>query len=369
MQSEPQPRQLYMGTQVNSRVTPYVKVQGTHYEIGRQIGQKLGRTIREFHAEHEAISKYAAYCETTIGRGFFNSLLEACELRYPQYLDELRGIADETGMSFERLFLSNLRHEVQREVEEPEEDGCSSIIVNNDGHIIIGHNEDGNPIYGKYGYLLEVTITAPGQEEHFTAFSYPGILPGNAISTNKQGLVFTGNYIEQRDVALNKIPWTFCCRAMLASRDIDEVCKIWRDASHGISLNIGDARSQKVYNIEVAGNSKTTGIVDVLEVQRGHNYYHCNRYMRLDVPERTNTLMYRTSAPRMKFLQQGNPPEDMEMVCKKLGGRQGGVNTVYPQTSQWKTFATGIFDIKNKIWHFYRSNPATSSSELTLALT
>ncbi|WP_411024528.1 hypothetical protein, partial [Salmonella sp. s57936] len=84
------------------------------------------------------------------------------------------------------------------------------------------------------------------------------------------------------------------CRALLAAKNITEVESILKDkgcgAAEGFSVNVTflDEPGERIfYNFEVGASSTFSdeSILNKLVVKPGEHSFHCNKYLRLKVPE------------------------------------------------------------------------------------
>ncbi|MCH7941986.1 MAG: peptidase C45, partial [Proteobacteria bacterium] len=103
--------------------------------------------------------------------------------------------------------------------------GCTTVMLpreTEDGTAIIGHNEDGGADLAGLCFLCRVEpADGPDDGPGFTAFCYPGMLPGHAFGVNRLGLVQTINNIRPHDLTLG-VPRHVISRAVLDCRTLDE---------------------------------------------------------------------------------------------------------------------------------------------------
>ena len=111
---------------------------------------------------------------------------------------------------------------------------------------------------------------------------------------------------------------------------------------------------------------------NILTVSRGECIMHCNKYLRLKVPEVTG-LIIDSSIDRMETFQSIGSPKTKEDVIKMLGDtKQEKKHQVFRdqagQEEFLKTICVGIFDIKEKTWSLYKDNPKTNEPLAVLPL-
>ncbi|MGD8270569.1 MAG: C45 family autoproteolytic acyltransferase/hydrolase [Desulfobacterales bacterium] len=133
------------------------------------------------------------YSRTPAGRAHYQYLVALHRGRFPEFFSELEGMAEGAGVPFEKLFVINLRGEYQRYATDGDEGGCSTCSLLSPATAAFGHNEDGLALYRNQTYLVRAR---PQDKPAFTAFCYPGFLPGNAIGFNDAGICFAANNVQ-----------------------------------------------------------------------------------------------------------------------------------------------------------------------------
>lgn len=112
--------------------------------------------------------------------------------------------------------------------------------------------------------------------------------------------------------------------------------------------------------------------LNILTVSRGECIMHCNKYLRLKVPEVTG-LIIDSSIDRMDTFHSIGSPKTKEDVINMLGDtKRGKEHQVFRdqagQEEFLKTICVGIFDIKEKTWSLYKDNPKTNEPLAVLPL-
>ena len=84
---------------------------------------------------------------------------------------------------------------------------------------IVGHNEDNDAGMKAHSYIVSAEILSENGTtvEQFTAFAYPGFLPGNAFSFNRAGVIFTLNSESPITVPTDKIRKITLCLHLFLS--------------------------------------------------------------------------------------------------------------------------------------------------------
>ena len=129
-------------------VMPAIFAHGNHFSVGQQVGYFTRENIK-FRLKHaEAIQDVIQWVEsTTEGYQAYQAMLNTANNTFPEYVDELQGMAYGSGISFQTLFVLNVRSELgvfMKNVSNFEKiEHCSDYLLHTEYGIVIGHNEDG----------------------------------------------------------------------------------------------------------------------------------------------------------------------------------------------------------------------------------
>lgn len=166
-------------TPVHGTPPPLIEVYGTHREMGRQIGEARRAQIEHSIANaHILIDQSYSQLELTWEGAQIQSrkYLPFAEERYPQYMDELRGIAEGANVSFDDVVVLNAMEAMTMDALHLTR--CTSMAVNEertaDGHVLAAHNEDWMPEDEDDVYVVSAK---PRGEPPFLAMTYGGLLP------------------------------------------------------------------------------------------------------------------------------------------------------------------------------------------------
>ena len=326
---------------------------GSHHEVGFAIGQRFTDRI------HRSLDTYPflqerilPYHRTPEGQARYQQLLELHQVRYPDYFAELEGIADGAECSFEALFLVNMRGEYRGYLR-----GCSDCALVTDDAALIGHNEDGSPAFRGNLYLVHARVEG---KPAFTALSYPGFLCGNAFGFNAEGICFSVDHVQPRDVRVG-VGRHFIARSLLEARSLDDAIEraTVPGRASGFSYTIGSIPERRVVLVEVA-----PGDHHVREI-RGV-YFHANHYREL---ADANQIIHPSSQARVeraKVMMQKSPPQNAAEVLTILGDQ---TNEQYPirrtatAPDQSATLCTALFDLDARQLRIYEDNPVQAPSE------
>lgn len=199
---------------MTNKLIETIRVSGSHFEVGRQIGISCQSKITHSLAglrEHIPVGK-------TYQRMILESkaYLGVTEKIYPQYIRELKGIAEGADVPFEDVFLM-MCEELWETVAWR---GCTDMAARGkatmDGTTLIAHTNDLSP--DAEADLVILNIQADGEPE-FIGVSSGAI----AISAgfNAAGVSLTGNQLDNNDIRAG-VPRLVVVRAILASKSISQ---------------------------------------------------------------------------------------------------------------------------------------------------
>ncbi|RLU16112.1 hypothetical protein DMN91_011871 [Ooceraea biroi] len=335
---------------------PIIHVRGTHYEIGFDIGRTFAKMIQDFVSIYAPLNEtYLPLFATEKGRMVYEETLDVVKKQFPQYLF-LMHLDD---------IISNATNGTQANVLPV---GCSTIICNQPGHEIIGHNEDALSETLNHWYLVRAHVVEVGcKEEKFTSLSYAGFLPGYTMGYNHHGLVYSINTLSAAVLRSGKIresPQADPCLAQETLRN--EGC----GAAEGFSVNmtfLAQEGDRMFHNAEVgpAEADSARSQLNVLTVSPGEN-----TYLRLKVAE-VEGLIIQSSIKRMKAISKHPPAKCRQDVIDILSDQTDDEFRVYQEIGcddYVKTLATGIFDCKERTWSIYTDKPQCNEPILVIPM-
>jgi hypothetical protein len=182
------------------------------------IGRALGVAGREAAHRHLVPSAAWAACRAFVGSDRLTALEAAARAHTPAALAEVAGLAEGLALPFPEVFAWMCRGDLPGVLWSAPPDagaeGCTTVAWRDGaGGGVLGHNEDGDPALRDSVFLARI---APDDAPAFTAFCYPGSLPGHAFSWTDAGLVMTINNIRAARPGLG-VPRILRARAALAA--------------------------------------------------------------------------------------------------------------------------------------------------------
>lgn len=204
---------------IHNTPPPLIEVSGSHHEMGRQIGE-AARVQVQNSVSNARILIDAAYNALELAwdgaKIQARKYLPFAEERYPQYVDELRGVAEGANIPFDDIMVLNAMEAVTMDALHLTR--CTSLAVNDertaDGHVLAAHNEDWIP--EDEGDVLIISAK-PDKDPPFLAMTYGGLLPN--VGFNAYGIAQLIDSVYPSDSRIG-IPRLVVARAVLASRRI-----------------------------------------------------------------------------------------------------------------------------------------------------
>jgi hypothetical protein len=152
------------------------------------------------------LSTLFAFVQTDDGHKLHRDFIGTIRTLYPWYWDEIRGLADGSGIPLEQLLVLNFLNETrtayrlkeekqqgltcdQQYENETGEKGCTTVLINRKDTNLFSllHNEDHSTALYMTGYLVEADIHSctydnddkrSSPNEKFLAYCYAGAIPG-----------------------------------------------------------------------------------------------------------------------------------------------------------------------------------------------
>jgi isopenicillin-N N-acyltransferase-like protein len=257
---------------------PVLTLRGTHREVGRQIGEAMRphiqRRLERLRAEvprgipWEEMLHQSRLCQTY------------SRAVYPQYVEEIEGIAEGAGCPFDEVFLA-----MCEELREPafwRARGCTDFAARGratvDGSTLLAHTNDEAPDREEGVVILRVQA---GDEPEFLGVSLDGL--GISAGFNAAGIALTGNEVSARDVRPG-VPRLLIVRAILAARRLGEAmdaCLLPQRASNYNNI-IADPWGE-VYSVEgSATDYEALYIEDDILAHANHYISPSMRYLEAD---------------------------------------------------------------------------------------
>src|SRR5262245_16035282 len=168
---------------------PVIETQGTHYEVGFQIGVAARDSLRAQHEETRDLygAAWSRLLELAV------PFCAQTETHLPRVIEELRGCADGAHVPFDALFLMSIEELLSEEVR-----GCSDLAAappaTRDGHVWLAHNNDLGCSTEEHVFLTHFRVKG---EPEILAVTIGGLFI--SVGMNNAGVALTGNQLGAND--------------------------------------------------------------------------------------------------------------------------------------------------------------------------
>jgi len=300
-------------TVIHNTPPPLIEVAGTNHEMGQQIGEACRKQVQHSVANaHVLIDQSYNTLELTWDGAKIQArkYLPFAEERYPQYVDEIHGMAEGANVAFDDLMVVNAMEAVTMDALHLTR--CTSFAVNEqrtaDGHVLLAHNEDWIPEDENDVYVISAK---PRDEPPFLAMTYGGLLPN--VGFNAYGIAQAIDSVYPNDSRMG-IPRLVVARAVLAARRISGALGRTLVSHRAAGYNhLIVHESGEMYSVEVSARR-----FDILHGTDGY-MTHTNHYLSSTMKEiekdpeelissrvryfRANRLLRENSTHTIKTLQ------------------------------------------------------------------
>jgi isopenicillin-N N-acyltransferase like protein len=258
---------------VHTQPPPFIQVKGTHKEIGRQIGEACAPQVRHsIESARELIHNTGSILELNWDGAQIQAskYFPFVQEYYPKYLEEIVGISEGAGVSFEDLSVVTALEAVAMDALHLTK--CTSMAVNSErtdsGHVLLAHNEDWLPEDEEDVVVIHVE---PDDEPPFLSMSYGGLLPN--IGFNATGIAQCCDSVYPSDCRIG-IPRLVVSRAVLGSTTIADSIQHMLAPHRAAGYNhLLAHESGELYNVEVSARQ--------FAILYAHENYlvHTNHYL------------------------------------------------------------------------------------------
>ncbi len=347
---------------------PVLKVSGSHYEIGKAVGETFQFEITE--AFDRSVEMYL-YIESFIAQDtnkYYYSFLDKVQSTYPQYIEELQGMAEGSGLPFKKFMIYSTFSEYAALLQNSQVKnltGCSSVSYFQNGQFFLAHNEDGSPIFNDIMFIVKAH---PVGKPSFISFCYPGMVLGVAPSMNDQGIFYSGNYISGKQIHIGGIPNSFIQRSLMEASNLNEAITkaTIEDRAYCYHVNIASFNDQKIVGIEVAPSKFYIQEVDGWYVHTNHFFQPGMDSLSNDDP---NSLSrYNVLTSQVNEYVGKSAPADGNVLTEFLSSHENSPDSPCAHgvsngiTGQ--TLGSTLFDVNAETWRTSYNNPCEKKFQM-----
>ncbi len=258
-----------------------IEVAGSPRERGRQQGEGARAQVRSMLGFYKEVLPLAAGLEWSDGLREARKYLPYGEEAFPDFVEELRGVAEGAGVPFLEAWTVNCYEAL---VHTEQSWGCTCVAVRDDltagGHVLIGHNEDWHSRDRDHVYLVQ---SRPDDGVPFIGLTYGPLLVN--VGMNAAGIGVAINSVFPADVRVG-VPRVLCSRSILAAQTIGQAIRACMPPlrAGGYNYLLADQNGE-VYNVETAAAAH-----DILYGEEGWaahaNHYLSSKMRKLETPGR-----------------------------------------------------------------------------------
>jgi isopenicillin-N N-acyltransferase-like protein len=269
---------------------PIIEVKGGPRERGRQQGEAASAQILR------ALNRYQDILPKSIDLMWEEGSLEARkflpygEQTFPEFVEEIRGIAEGANVPFEEVWTLNcyegLPHASQQVW------GCTSIAVRDDqtasGHVLLAHNEDWNSVDKDNVYLVRAF---PDDGPQFIGMTYGPLLVNIGLNAEGIGIAIDSVYPTDGRVG---VPRILCSRAVLNARTIGQAIRacVPKLRAGGYGYMLADPNGE-IYSVETSATTH-----DIIYGEDGW-LVHTNHYLSTKMKDLEEPGTYSSSNVRL----------------------------------------------------------------------
>lgn len=336
-----------------------VGASGSHSQIGFSLGRQCRDQAKEMERMFRSALGGTPGLTLAKAQAYARRVLPASERFYPEYIEELHGYADGSGIPFETIWAMHFDQIGLRK-------GCTDIAVNGewtkDDCVYAAHNND---VSGSTSTLMTIARVRPNDEPGFIGVCYGGLQP--ECGMNAAGISLTGNFLAQNDTRLG-IPKDLAVRKVLRETNIYDAIRTAVPDGRGDSYNniICDANGE-IYSIEGSATA-----FDALYAEDGWlvhtNHYTSPKMWRFeeDTSSRSSDLF--SSIVRYnrakKLFKKELGRVDMGTFKRILSDHVGYPQSIcrhwdprLPEKDQSMTDYSAVFDVTNRLAWICIGNP------------
>ncbi|MBN2008579.1 hypothetical protein JW960_04445 [candidate division KSB1 bacterium] len=258
-----------------------IELSGSAYNRGFIHGQTLQREIRQI------ISQWSKATEAKYGLPLNDikddflrqtDYVEAIKKWTPELLDEIKGIADGTGIDFDLIYLLQISEELDNCAPHPDMFRCTSVSVNktDNSPTIVAQNME--PPRFLHGFPTLLHIKHENAELESYVFTFPGFIGLNGL--NNYAIGVTANGLPDYYAKSEGLPVSFVIRGILEKSTIIEALDFIHKIDHAKAqcYTIGgqdsavciECDAEHIFRFIPSGHPRLT--------------YHTNHYLAADYP-------------------------------------------------------------------------------------
>jgi isopenicillin-N N-acyltransferase-like protein len=255
---------------MSTRTLPIIEAKGNPRQRGRQQGEGARPQILRALDRYRDILLLGNQMTWEEGLREARKFLPYGEETFPSFVEELRGVAEGSNISFDEVWTLNCYEGLSQSRQQVW--GCTCVAVRDDqtsnGHVLLAHNEDWSSVDRDNVYLVHVE---PDDGPAFIGMTYGPLLVN--IGLNAEGIGVAINSVYPTDERVG-VPRILCSRAVLNARTIGQAIRacVPKLRAGGYSYMVADSHGE-LYSIETSATMH-----DILYGEQGW-LAHTNNYL------------------------------------------------------------------------------------------
>jgi len=314
-----------------------LSLEGTPYERGFTHGKALKTEI------HELVKLWKASLESSTESDpdiFIKKFLDktgfqkAIKKWTPELWDEIKGIAEGSGIDFDTMYAFQLVDEMWVLDREILSEHCTTVGTKKtkETPAVVAQNLD-IPIF-YHGFQTLFCIKDADRDMETLLFTFPGFIAANGINSRSVAVVV--NAVQQLEHSRDGLPVAFVIRGILQRKTYDDAVKFIKSIKHGAPQNYLIGGPEKVGSYECS----TTNATEFLPFKGAKFTYHTNhplknrnytpQFLQFLDRKKVSTDEYEFSCPRFQALQSilrdNSSRLDVDVMKDIFSNRQTGIN-------------------------------------------
>ncbi|MDG7000519.1 MAG: hypothetical protein JRN15_15605 [Nitrososphaerota archaeon] len=222
------------------------EVRGSNFEMGYEHGAIFGSKIKSMVDELlQKCSRIEGVTKDSIYR-MTEKYVPFIEKDAPHIIEEMRGIAEGSNVSYYDILFVNLRHEILNGLIRARDD-CTVVGVepsrSSTGNLMVAQNVD-QP--GSFAGMMQTLKMRPNDGPSMLVHLLPGNVGQHGI--NAYGLVRASNGLKSTDEATLGLPRVILNRLILEQKNVDDAVELISNSRRTVSSNyvLGDSSGRLV---------------------------------------------------------------------------------------------------------------------------
>ena len=357
-------------TFTSSTTIPFYKISASSlYDAGYQLGQKASTQIKQW-VQLTEFKTTESFVQHGAGALAFHNLKRDNTAAFPEYLEEMKGLAKGANVTLDQIWIANLTPELEALQPTVQKiDHCTDIYSHDEktDAVIHGHNEDWSTAVKKLWYLA--SIVPSSKDANFTAcagMSYPGTLLGYAATWSKH-MYSTQNTLFPKTTKNQGLACTFVQRRAVCGKSttsLNETVNLlhtgnWAASASINLISLNKNQGPRMANVEAYENG-----FSVYQISNNGNYSHMNMFKHLKLGQQMDRGDYSTEH-RQERINALQAPKCVKDIANILGDHEDVKYPIYRDI----TLATLILDGYNNILRIWiDANPRDNEPEIILNL-